>query len=527
MFKLNCSINKRVFLFTQVMFQTILLILNILIINKDIPLSKIYILFLFVISIINFENFYICILNSKKNLIFNSCIISIFSTVYIFITTFVVESWNYNLFKMIYLFVLIVQYIDIYTENLLSFKKIKCCIFSYFILLLIFKLINYSIFVTFFQLGYLLIGFLPFFILLENRYKLKQYGKYSFIFLIIGSIILLLFVVSPFFIDIPDISLTYLNEHFLIILLEILRIILTVIPNNGILKQIKFKIKFEKKILILVLIIVFYVILRDIANSIIISLMIYIQIELLYIFSKYKSIQNFDSKDLLTERIMHTEYFDKQLELHTEKIISFLHDEILQYIIIAIRELRNNEHCNKKNSVISLLEDTNLKIRQEINLYKPQISEEEKLCDVYYNLIKEIQNRFNNESILIDFQYEETLKLTKPYDIIIYQIIHELVVNIFKHSKGYYSEITVKSSYNDIFIEVKNIGDYMDTNIKKNIGNVGLRLLKFKVDSLGGKLDIYVNPNDLIEDKESDVVINVRIPIKKEVIYENFINRRS
>ena len=67
----------------------------------------------------------------------------------------------------------------------------------------------------------------------------------------------------------------------------------------------------------------------------------------------------------------------------------------------------------------------------------------------------------------------------------------------------------------------------MDIEDKNKVKNVGLKILDLEVKRLGGKMDIKMDANNLLEEEESRVAVNIEIPIKREVIYEHFINRRS
>lgn len=260
-----------------------------------------------------------------------------------------------------------------------------------------------------------------------------------------------------------------------------------------------------------------------------ITLIFSTEIILLFVMTnKLKVVENNkDSINLSTAYFNLNEIIDKQEDLYNERIISFLHDEILQYIIVSLRQVKEENIIENRKNIINLLQETINKIRGEINLYKPKIKGGEYLCDTYITLIDDLKDRFKNDEILIDFNCYKSLDLVEPYASVIYKCIHEIVINIFKHSKGFYSEMNLHQSEDKIFLTSVNHGDYMDIEDNKNIKNVGLRILELEVKKLGGKIDIKMNPNNFLEEGESSVSIGIEIPIKREVIYEDFINRRS
>lgn len=184
-------------------------------------------------------------------------------------------------------------------------------------------------------------------------------------------------------------------------------------------------------------------------------------------------------------------------------------------------------YFENRDSIINLLQETISITREEINLYKPKIRKEAKTYEAYITLINDLKDRFKNDEILIDFNCDEKLELVEPYISVIYKCIHEIIINIFKHSKGHYSEISLYQREDKIFLTSVNHGDYMDIENTNKVKNVGLKILDLEVKRLGGKMDIKMDANNLLEEEESRVAVNIEIPIKREVIYEHFINRRS
>lgn len=519
--------NKEKILYIHIGIQAILLIVNSLIVNNSQYLIKESYYIFFMLSLINVANFYICILNLKKKLVIESSIVSIISIIYILISSIEIKSWTYNILKTICLFYILMVYTDIFSEKIIKTKKYKVFILIYGLLLFAFNFIDIKYFLTLFQMGYLIMGLLPIIIIINNKSKLKDYGKYGLFFLIILGFILFLFIVSPFYLDLPNISLNNLNEHIILISLEISKLILIFISFYKYIGKGKIHFTYDWIFLILIFTILFYMFIGNFLDSAIMAFMIFLLIKSIVNFNNYRLMKETDIQDLFTDELRFKEYFNKQEDMYAEKTTSFLHDEVLQNIIIAIRKLKDQKEFENKEDIIDVLENTIATIRQEINAYKPNLSKNEKLRDIYYNLIEDIRARFDNEEILIDFNCDESLELYKPYDIKIYKYLNELVVNVFKHSKGYYTEINLRQEKNNILLNVKNIGDYLNMEGKENSKNVGLKILKSDIETLNGEFKMYMSPAQSLKSDESMVSIELIIPIKKEVIYENFVNRRS
>ena len=134
--------------------------------------------------------------------------------------------------------------------------------------------------------------------------------------------------------------------------------------------------------------------------------------------------------------------------------------------------------------------------------------------------------------ILVDFVCDDKLFLSPPYDLVIYRMIHELVTNIFKHSKGEYSVIELEVNNNIIVLNVTNYGDYLENKHMLNTDSRGLKIIKRETDRFGGtfKINSFID-SDILIDKDilEDSIVNIKIeiPLKGAITYEHFIIRWS
>lgn len=209
-------------------------------------------------------------------------------------------------------------------------------------------------------------------------------------------------------------------------------------------------------------------------------------------------------------------------QLYIQKTNRFLHDDVLQDIILAQKLTQRSELFDEKERIETVLKNSIRTIREEINLNDPLLDYGDSLSDHYYGLINELRAKYHNKEILIDFNCPEDLVLPAPYDRTIYKIIGELVSNLFKHSRGSYSAMDLRGGKGAVRLHMKNIGDSLKT--ENDEGNhMGLKLITMEVRKLGGEFTF----SEEKEGEEPVLAFYVDIPISKERIYEDFINRRS
>lgn len=519
---------NNIILYLHILLQ-IVLVMTTIYFAQNISKTNFYVFALIIMSLGNAMNYYLFLANRRSKFIEQGSFISIISCFYIFTNMLILSrlsNWDINIVYCFLFMIIIVFYTKLYTESLVYLNKYYKLIAVYTLLLYVSKLFSLNIFITIYQGTYFFIGIFPIYIITKNKEKLKKFGKYSYKSLFIMVFIFLAIIISQYFIPIVDFSATNIDVYMTLFFLELIKLFL--------------EFSYLKKISHLYLnkcsrlyIIFWFILLNTISfvltKDVFITLIFSTEIILLFVMTnKLRVVENNkDSINLSTAYFNLNEIIDKQEDLYNERIISFLHDEILQYIIVSLRQVKEENIIENRKNIINLLQETINKIRGEINLYKPKIKGGEYLCDTYITLIDDLKDRFKNDEILIDFNCYKSLDLVEPYASVIYKCIHEIVINIFKHSKGFYSEINLHQSEDRIFLTSVNYGDYMDIEDNKNIKNVGLRILELEVKKLGGKIDIKMNPNNFLEEGESSVSIGIEIPIKREVIYEDFINRRS
>ena len=526
--KFMSKIDDNILKCTHILFQIILITIIIYLARYKPELNK-YIMVLIILSIGNAMNYYLLLANRRKKLVWQGSFISIISTIYIVTNIFILRyfrSWNIYIFYHLLLMVMVVYYTKLYAEGLIYGGKYYELIAVYGLLLYVSKLFSYNLFITIFQGGYFVIGIFPIYIITKYKNKLNKFARYSYKSLFLMTLIFSVILVVQFFLPIIDFSGTNIDIYATAIFLEIIKLSLERIylkvqnymliwEDNG----------FSLLLRFISLNILSFILTKDVSLMLIFSTEV---ILLTHMFDRLRFTEkNNTSIDGSLSCSYINEYLYKQEALYNERTISFLHDEILQYIIVALRQVKDDNFFENRDSIINLLQETINITREEINLYKPKIRKEAKTYEAYITLINDLKDRFKNDEILIDFNCDEKLELVEPYISVIYKCIHEIIINIFKHSKGHYSEISLYQKEDKIFLTSVNHGDYMDIENKNKVKNVGLKILDLEVKRLGGKMNMKMDANNLLEEEESRVAVNIEIPIKREVIYEHFINRRS
>ena len=213
---------------------------------------------------------------------------------------------------------------------------------------------------------------------------------------------------------------------------------------------------------------------------------------------------------------------DEYDQLYVQKTNRFLHDDVLQDIILAQKLIQRAGFFDEKEQIERVLKSSIRTIREEINLNDPLLDYGDNLSDHYYRLINELQAKYDKKDILIDFNCPEDLVLPSPYDRAVYKIIGELISNLFKHSRGFYSAMNLRAEKGAVRLRMKNMGDSLEA--ENDGGNhIGLKLITMEVRKLDGEFNI----SEEKEGEEPVLAFYVDIPISKERIYEDFVNRRS
>lgn len=480
------------------------------------------ILIVFLLSIINFISYIICILNSEKK--------------YILIHSLVVE-----------LFIIFNFLEDLILRDLIIGKHIELLIYS-LILFASFNLLSSSNRIKFMPL-ITTVGIIISIIMMKfNTYLASSIFNYVVIILLLTPIILYsndknirkyesktiiilqtLFIIT-FFIykKYEGLGLVSISEYQLFTCIFIESILLYRISKTKIKSGLLFFSRSLKKIFpeFLILFLMLYLTSLSFSGVILFSLSFFMFLVEFSLFEKHKK-----SNYITFEEMLNNYYVEKHRNLEIEKlnalrIQTFLHDDILQIIIAIRRWIGDNLSGSGKKYIIENLDKLNDLIRHEINSFNPTLNDYSSLYDAYSRLIVDIENMYLDNEMLIEFECDRNIDLPSPYAELIYKCINELLINALKHSKGYGTDIVLINLEDKIDLTIKNYGDYLEDEEKIVEGNIGLNILRLNLREYGGKFDFNFS-NNQNELDESFVKFKIEIPVERSVVNENLINRRS
>lgn len=199
------------------------------------------------------------------------------------------------------------------------------------------------------------------------------------------------------------------------------------------------------------------------------------------------------------------------------EIANDFHDSVLQDIIYLKKKFDAENISHQEASEI--LSQVILSLREKMGKLAPKMYLNHSLYDNIVFTIEEIQNRYQENPVLLDVFCDERLYLESPYDEIVLRIVKELVNNIYKHSQSTFSEIRIIKEENEVHIEAYNDEGTLDEKaLYNNRVFSGLAQIYRMVDLLNGE---FLIPQD------DGVRIIICIPIEGGIVIEHSINRRS
>lgn len=542
---LNIKIDRKTTLTSYIFIQMLLHLLVFKTLNNH-EYNVIEYVSIFLALIYSFVVYLVILLNNKnKRTISYYCMSTILLSFFLIIDLNYLRRSrihnNYVYVQLMVLFIMLDITLKILTQNINRGLFYKYIVIALWTLGVVFGISRSDVYMLVYQITFLIINIYPIIFLMFNYKKINNYGGHLFPVLLLLAFVNMLFLLWVLFFFQSDSGRYNYDFHIYLNLIEVFLSYL-VLSALGFWKLIKGKkIRIKRNIFIGCIFIIGYLYLgrEQIALSILSILsfaVILKQCQLLdhYIKltgSKGNYMGDGTRKNNLFKHILENNILDfKKEELYKEQVADFLHDEILQDVIYIKRELRDNYKIPADGKIIKIADKIINKTRGQISLYKPYINYKISLADNYYDLIKSLKNRFGMDNILVDFVCDDKLFLSSPYDLVIYRMIHELVTNIFKHSKGEYSVIELEVKNNTIVLNVTNHGDYLENGYMTNTDSRGLKIIKRETDRFGGtfKISSFMDSDILINKETLDnsiINIKIEIPIKGGITYEHFINR--
>lgn len=480
------------------------------------------IVIVFLLSIINFLAYIICVLNSEKDyIVIHSLIVELFIN-FIFLEDLILRE------------LLIVKHIELLIYGLIIFatfylirpsNKIKYILsittLGLFMSIILMKL-NVSLSYLLFNWVVIILMLTPSILFILDR----QIRKYESSLVIVLQILYITsFIIYKKY---ENIGLVSISEYQLFTCIFIESALLYRISNSKIKNGLIYFSNSLRKIFpeFIILFTMLYLTAFSFLEVILFSLSFFMFLVEFSLFEKHKK-----SNHITFEEMLDNYYVEKHRNLEIEKlntlkIQTFLHDDILQIIIAIRRWIEDNLSGSGKKYIIENLDKLNDLIRHEINSFNPMLNDYSSLYDAYSRLIVDIENMYLDNEMLIEFECDRNIDLPSPYAELIYKCINELFINALKHSKGYSTDIVLINLEDKIHLTIKNYGDYLEDEEKIVEGNIGLNILRLNLRECGGKFDFNFS-NNQNELDESFVEFKIEVPVERSVVNENLINRRS
>ena len=480
------------------------------------------ILIVFLLSIINFISYIICILNSeKKYILIHSLVVELF-IIYNFLEDLILRDLiiGKHIELLIYSLILFASFNLLSSSNRIKFMPLITTVGI--IISIIMMKFNTYLASSIFNYVMIILLLTPI-ILYSNDKNIRKYESKTII--ILQTLFIITFFIYKKY---EGLGLVSISEYQLFTCIFIESILLYRISKTKIKSGLLFFSRSLKKIFpeFLILFLMLYLTSLSFSGVILFSLGFFMFLVEFSLFEKHKK-----SNYITFEEMLDNYYVEKHRNLEIEKlnplrIQTFLHDDILQIIIAIRRWIEDNLSGSGKKYIIENLDKLNDLIRHEINSFNPMLNDYSSLYDAYSRLIVDIENMYLDNEMLIEFECDRNIDLSSPYAELIYKCINELLINALKHSKGYSTDIILINLEDEIHLTIKNYGDYLEDEEKIVEGNIGLNILRLNLREYDGKFDFDFS-NNQNELDESFVEFKIEVPVERRVVNENLINRRS
>ena len=518
------SYKKPILLWAHIITQFSLYWFYLIFVKKESSNPHILILSSF-FSLTIFISFFILLEEREKTYIYRVCTTLLWIPLYFILEDILVSYVLNNLLLLRYFFIfqLIFSYMDIILEGQYHFNFFRLGTVLFF--LIIFLLSNFSsLDVNFLFLWiYFLLCLFPLLFFLIKRKDIDDRGLYSYQLMILTSSFLALYLLGSFYFSSFWNYLNNFEEFYMMSVLAGVLIYLLIKSYHLSFKDFSSPLKKWIQACFLLFLILFMV--NGFPSNFFQLFFLAFYLSAFFVMiSSYFNYQDLSQQDIdsLLDKSKENLLLDKYAQLYAEKNTRFLHDMILQDNILLQKLVQRAQPFEEKEQILAILSSNIKKIRQELNAYDPILNPRESLNNTYYQLIKDLEDKYQNQGILIDFTCPDDFLLPGPYDRFIYKILYELVSNLFKHGKGFYTEIQLEEKQEQIFLSMVNYGDYLDKNFGQK-SSTGLKLLTFETKRLGGHFTMKEGQNQ----EEGYLAFYLDLPIKKERIHEDYVNRRS
>ena len=208
---------------------------------------------------------------------------------------------------------------------------------------------------------------------------------------------------------------------------------------------------------------------------------------------------------------------EEQLNL---EFANFLHDDILQDLLSVKNMIKKADRHEVQKIITETLDNMNTYIREQMQDYHPMLLPKLTIKENYQNLLDGISQSFPNRNICVSFDCSDSLFLVEPYNIFVYRLLKELVMNVYKHSTGEKAWITLTQDKGIIILNVSDNGT-VDADVLLSADKLkhrGLAMITERVNDMDGSVTISNN-------HPHGICVQTILPMKGDVSYQHFVSR--
>ena len=208
---------------------------------------------------------------------------------------------------------------------------------------------------------------------------------------------------------------------------------------------------------------------------------------------------------------------EEQLNL---EFANFLHDDILQDLLSVKNMIKKADRHEVQKIITETLDNMNTYIREQMQDYHPMLLPKLTIKENYQNLLDGISQSFPNRKICVSFDCSDSLFLVEPYNIFVYRLLKELVMNVYKHSTGEKAWITLTQDKGIIILNVSDNGT-VDADVLLSADKLkhrGLAMITERVNDMDGSVTISNN-------HPHGICVQTILPMKGDVSYQHFVSR--
>lgn len=208
---------------------------------------------------------------------------------------------------------------------------------------------------------------------------------------------------------------------------------------------------------------------------------------------------------------------EEQLNL---EFANFLHDDILQDLLSVKNMMKKADRPEVQKIITETLDNMNTYIREQMQDYHPMLLPKLTIKENYQNLLDGISQSFPNRNICVSFDCSDSLFLVEPYNIFVYRLLKELVMNVYKHSTGEKAWITLTQDKGIIILNVSDNGT-VDADVLLSADKLkhrGLAMITERVNDMDGSVTISNN-------HPHGICVQTILPMKGDVSYQHFVSR--